>query len=342
MLYKLEDIVRTFTGRTVLDISDLQIEAGLIHVLIGPNGAGKTTLLKLLSFLDKPTTGIMTFQDQKVSFSSKNLQLLRKRVVLVDQNPIMFSGSVLSNVEFGLKVGKVSRAERRVRSLKALDMVGMYDFSNFDARTLSGGETKRVALARALVLQPEVLLCDEPTANVDNENQEIILKIIKKINTTQKTSIIFSTHYLSQSRRLADKTLLLRNGKLSDLGNVNVFRVQAVVQESSVHCQLTGQFNLVLPLSMMPAQLGSIKLNINPETIVYDPKEIHLPDGNYCSGHIVELSQDKGRVHICLDVGVRLFFTLSMQQYRKDLPVIGGKCTIYIPHSSITCSSITE
>ena len=87
---------------------------------------------------------------------------------------------------------------RRQRIEEALELVGMEKFADYAAQGLSGGETKRVALARALVLQPDVLLCDEPTANVDNENQEIILNIIERINRERKGSIIFSTHYLSQ------------------------------------------------------------------------------------------------------------------------------------------------
>ncbi len=134
----------------------------------------------------------------------------------------MFTGSVWKNVEFGLQVRKVPSKARRRRIEKALELVGMEGFADYDARGLSGGETKRVALARALVLEPEVLLCDEPTANVDNENQEIIINIIERINKERKGSIIFSTHYLSQAQRLADHTLLLQNGTLSNIVNYNV------------------------------------------------------------------------------------------------------------------------
>ncbi len=96
--------------------------------------------------------------------------------------------------------------------------MGMQDFYSADAHKLSGGEAKRVAMARALAIAPEVLLCDEPTANVDEENQGIILDILEKINRENRTSILMATHYLPQSRYLAHHTLTLEYGSLSECG----------------------------------------------------------------------------------------------------------------------------
>ncbi len=216
MLYSLKKLKKIYDGRSVLDIENLNINSGRIYTLIGPNGAGKTTLLKILAFLDIPSCGTVDFSGSLVEYSEKNLYNIRRQVVLLDQNPVMFTGSVWSNVEFGLKVRKIMRSERSSLIKKALELVGMEGFANYNATDLSGGETKRVALARALVFKPQVLLCDEPTANVDNENQEIILSILKNLNRVEKTSIIFSTHYLSQGQRLGDHTLLLQNGILSE------------------------------------------------------------------------------------------------------------------------------
>ncbi len=215
MLYNAAEMTRTFKGRQVLRLEHLAIEPHKIYGLIGPNGAGKTTLLNLLAFLDKPTTGSLQFQGQVVGYGKQQLLELRRRVVLVDQYPILFTGSVWKNVDFGLKVRGITKKLRASRVEQALELVGMEDFRRADAHKLSGGETKRVALARALAIEPEVLLCDEPTANVDEENQEIILRILQSINSEHRTSIILATHYLAHSRRLADHTLILEHGKLS-------------------------------------------------------------------------------------------------------------------------------
>ncbi len=192
-------------------------------------------------------------------------------MVLLDQDPIMFTGSVWQNVEFGLQVRKVPLPERRKRIEETLEMVGMESFAGYNAQGLSGGETKRVALARALVLQPEVLLCDEPTANVDNENQEIILKIIERINKERNVSVIFSTHFLSQGQRLADQTLLLQNGSLSDIVSENIYRVTVVDRrEDLCTCQLTGQFFLKIPQHIFPDGVDLAKLHIDPHRIIFN------------------------------------------------------------------------
>jgi len=213
MLYEADELTRRFKGRQVLNLEHLEIEPQKIYGLIGPNGAGKTTLLNLLAFLDRPTTGSLQFRGQVVSYGNQQLLKLRRRVVLVDQYPILFTGSVWKNVDFGLKVRGISKKIRAHRVEQVLELVGMEEFRQADAHKLSGGETKRVALARALAIEPEVLLCDEPTANVDENNQEIILKILRRINRDKQTSIILATHYLAQSRRLADHTLTLEYGR---------------------------------------------------------------------------------------------------------------------------------
>ncbi len=341
MLYRLENLKRSHGTRTVLNIDKLEIVPNQIYTLIGPNGAGKTSLLQILAFLDRPSSGSVQFLDKQVSFDEKCLHALRQQVVLLDQNPIMFTGSVWKNVEFGLQVRKVPGQVRRQRVEEALEMVGMEKFANYAAQGLSGGETKRVALARALVLQPEVLLCDEPTANVDNENQEIILNIIKRINRERQGSIIFSTHYLSQGQRLADHTLLLQNGALSDIASENIFRVSIIDrQEDGFVCQLTGQLFLKLPTHIFPGNVNIAKLHIDPNCIILNPKEINPGKGNHLSGHITDLSQDSGRIRVVIDVGVKLDLVLSMEQYRLEKPGIGDKALVFIPHSGTCCTLI--
>ncbi|MBV5306754.1 MAG: ATP-binding cassette domain-containing protein [Desulfobulbaceae bacterium] len=213
-LYELQGVTREFKGRKVLDLPHLAIESGKIYSLIGPNGAGKTRLLNILAFLDRPTSGEIDFCGEQVTYCKQGLLALRRRVVLVDQYPILFTGPVWKNVEFGLKVRGVARQARTDRVHEVLSLVGMEDFFKAEAEKLSGGETKRVALAMALAVRPEVLLCDEPCANVDEENQKIIIQILDRINREQSTSIVFSTHYLAQGRSLAHGELHLEHGRL--------------------------------------------------------------------------------------------------------------------------------
>ena len=107
MLYALSKITRKYGSRTVLDISSMEIEQGTVYALLGPNGAGKTTLLNILGFLDIPTTGDIIYRSKTVNFSESSLQNLRKKVVMIDQHPILFTCTVYKNVEFGLKIRHV-------------------------------------------------------------------------------------------------------------------------------------------------------------------------------------------------------------------------------------------
>jgi len=214
MLYKADTLIKEFKGCKVLNLTDFAIEKHKIYALLGANGAGKTTLLNLLAFLVQPTSGNLQFCGRNVVYRRQHLLDLRRRVVLVDQYPILFTGPVWKNVEFGLKVRGISKKQREMRVEEVLELVGMQAFRLADAHKLSGGESKRVAMARALAIAPEVLLCDEPTANVDEENQKIIMDILERLNRENRTSIIMATHYLSQIRRLAHHTLMLEHGML--------------------------------------------------------------------------------------------------------------------------------
>jgi len=214
MLYELDRVKRIHGGRAIVDIERLAIEAGKIYAITGPNGAGKTTLLQMLAFLDRPDTGAIEFAGGPVDYREKRLQSLRRRVVLVDQQPILFSMSVFENVELPLKLRGVGIAERKSAVDDALRKVDMLAFTDAMGGRLSGGEIQRVALARALVCRPEVLLLDEPTSNIDKQHQPIIEGLIRKASAEDHISIIFSTHNLQLADQLANHHLTIEGGKV--------------------------------------------------------------------------------------------------------------------------------
>jgi tungstate transport system ATP-binding protein len=341
MLYELDGIKRIFRGKTALDIPQLTIDKGQIYTLIGPNGAGKTTLLHLLAFLDRPTDGILRFCGEEVTSSPKKLVTMRRRAVLLDQYPILFTGPVWKNVEYGLKIRGVSKFERQKRVEEVLDLVGLNSFLKADAHKLSGGETKRIALARALAVRPEVLLCDEPGANVDKENQEIILNILDHINKTEKTSVIFSTHYLAQGRSLADQTLMLEHGRLSDIVNENIFRARIISRnEDGVTCFLRDQVSLLMPPDLIPVGVETFKLNIDADKIRrLEKDEQPESSNNVLSGHVIQVNQDRGRVRIGFDLGIKLFYFEELSHYLKNPPHIGQKISVAIPDEAFRHSS---
>lgn len=215
MVYEISQLTKVYGNRTVLDIPMLKIEKGSIYALLGPNGAGKTTLLNIFGLLEPPTTGNIIYQSQPVQFSELYLQPLRKVIVMVEQHPILFTTTVYKNLEFGLKIRRIQKKERNFIIEESLDMVGMRHFIQAPAHRLSGGETQRVAIARALAVNPQVLLCDEPTSSVDAENQEAIINILRQVNGIKEITIIFTTHDRSQVNSLAHQIMFLDHGKLS-------------------------------------------------------------------------------------------------------------------------------
>jgi len=337
MLYELTDIIRQFGSRTVLDLPHLAFKAQKIYALIGPNGAGKTTLLNQFAFLDQPSSGTLRFRNQPVDYSRNNLTRLRRQVVLVDQTPILFSGTVGKNIEFGLRVRGVCKKERRVKIQGALERVGMSDFVHEDVYGLSGGEVKRVALARALALEPEVLLCDEPTANVDQQHQEIILKILEHTNSVGNTTVIFSTHYLSQSRRLAHQTILLQNGRLSHGVGENNFVVELVPQgNKSPAVVLIGEHRQSIEMSAHLAGLedgGVVHLIPSKMSLQAFQKVDDKLDG--LSGRIVSVNAENDMVRVIVDVGVMLQVVLKSRAYREKPYWVGQRVGVGIDERAV-------
>ena len=337
MLYKLRNVKKEFGPRTVLDIDRLDFQAGRIYALIGPNGAGKTTLLNQLAFLDQPTSGTVSFMDQGVKYERNGLTRLRRKVVLVDQSPILFSGSVWRNVEFGLKVRGVAKNERDARIGRALEQVGMLEFGRSDVHGLSGGEVKRVALARGLAVEPEVLLCDEPTANVDRQHQEIILKIIGEANRLRNTTIIFSTHYLSQSRRLAHETILLQNGRLSVNMEENVFSgLFRDTGPGEMHFELGEGCQVGVGSTEPPAQPGETgQVHLIPDALQIVPVAAAASDTTRLGGTVQSVSADAGTIRVMVDIGVLLTVRVEKERFVRNPVQVCQQVEVIIPEEAI-------
>jgi ABC-type methionine transport system ATPase subunit len=198
---------------------DLTVERGEILGLIGPTGSGKTTLLRLVNLLDEPSTGSILFDGREVSGRPEREKLdARRRMAMVFQKPVMFKARVAENVSFGLKMrGRDDAEGMRDRVKEALAAVGLSGYESRDANTLSGGEMQRIALARAIILQPELLLLDEPTANLDPRSAASIDSLLQSL-AGGRTAVILATHNMQQCRKLADRVAVLQAGRLVAVG----------------------------------------------------------------------------------------------------------------------------
>ncbi len=212
--YHLEAVQASYGKTLGVTIDELNLAAGGLHVLVGPDGSGTSTLLGILAFLNKPDRGTIRFDGVRVNWTRKECALLRQRVTLLHQRPYLFSGSVASNVESGLAARGVRKEDAQEVIRESLQKVGLAGFESRAARRLSGGESRRVALARALACKPEVLLLDEPVANVDRASAVLFESLVVSLAADGMTMVI-SSHDERQGERLGGKMIYLEDGKLS-------------------------------------------------------------------------------------------------------------------------------
>lgn len=336
--YELTNIYKEYQCLRVLDISDLAVDAGKVYSLIGPNGAGKTTLLNILAFLSEPSGGTLCFDGRPVRFEQTHLQSLRKKVVLVNQHPILFSTSVFNNVSFGLKTRKIPQKKHRPIVEKALDRVGMGRFIHADARYLSGGETRRIAIARALVCDPEVLLLDEPTADLDVENRNAVEAIIANVAAQSRMTLIFCTHDHDQAARLTSDAICLQEGRLTDFIHENIFRGDVVAENHRFFCQVAA--NVRIPI--LRTDRESIRISIHPKSIkIVDsfppgPQADNIPAA-VVRGKIVALGNADPDIRVRVDIGIVLQLLMERSEYTARTIRIGDPVDIRIDADGVTC-----
>ena len=221
VLYSLRDVTVRYGNRTVLAVNELEIHAGEVLAIVGPSGAGKSTLLRLLNFLQPPTTGAVTFEGMTFSAGRDVPLAVRRRVTTVFQRPVLLKRTVEANVAYGLRLR--GQRDSSVEISRTLEEVGLGGLAKQPARTLSGGEAQRVALARAMVLRPDALLLDEPTANLDPYNVGLIEQIVARLNRDHGTTTVLVTHNVYQARRLARRVLFLLDGREIEVADTHTF-----------------------------------------------------------------------------------------------------------------------
>jgi ABC-type sulfate/molybdate transport systems ATPase subunit len=203
-------------GREVLAIDALELEAGERLAVLGPNGAGKTTLLRLLAGLEAPTAGGVELDGVRVA--GANLDV-RRRIGYATQRPGLLSTTVIRNVELPLRWRRLAAASRRQAALAALERLNVAHLAERKALSLSGGEAQRVSLARALAVEPEVLLLDEPASGLDAEAHRAFFDDLESALADRATTVVQVTHRADEALRLADRIAVLVYGAIRQLGD---------------------------------------------------------------------------------------------------------------------------
>ena len=216
----IKNLKKSLDGKQVLRGVNLDVNKGEIMAVVGPSGSGKSTLLRCLNRLIEMEGGDVFFEGKDIrSLPPVNL---RRNIVLVHQESAMLQGTVFDNVAFGPKLlGEVDPAHIH----KCLAEAGLpAEFAQKDASKLSGGEKKRVALARALALRPKVLLLDEPTAGVDPKKIEQVEKTIVEFSKNHGLTVLWVTHHMEQAKRVSSRIANLKGGTVREVTKTNEFR----------------------------------------------------------------------------------------------------------------------
>lgn len=219
VVVSIRGLTKNFGATKAADSIDLDIRSGEFITLLGPSGSGKTTVLRMIAGFERPDSGTVIIDGQDVT----NLPPYERDVNTVFQDYALFPNmSVLANIEYGLKVKKVAKDERRARALEALASVQLAGFENRKPSQLSGGQRQRVALARALVNRPKVLLLDEPLGALDLKLREQMQLELKSMQRDLGITFIFVTHDQEEAMTMSDRIAVFNAGKIEQLATPEV------------------------------------------------------------------------------------------------------------------------
>lgn len=210
MNIRFENLRKSYDGKTVLDLAQGEIREGKRTAIIGPNGAGKSTFVKIIAGIEKADEGELLY-DGKSDFPQQD-------VTLVFQKPYLLATTVEKNIAYPLKLRGYDQETIEERVTELTEELNLTQFRKTKAWKLSGGETQKVALARALAFNPKLLILDEPTANIDPVTTAEIEQMLIRIGEKQDTTIVLITHNLAQAKRTCEEVMMFHGGNLIECG----------------------------------------------------------------------------------------------------------------------------
>lgn len=347
-LLELRNVSKSFEMVNALQKVNLKIPYGKITTLLGPSGSGKTTLLKILAGLDNPTEGIIYYKNRQINAERKNF--LRKKATLVFQKSIFFNTTVFNNVAFGLKIQKnLSEEDCEKKVLQTLNLVGLDNFADRRAKKLSGGEQQRVSLARALVLDRELLLLDEPTVNLDPKNISIIEETIQRVNQEKNTTIVLATHNMFQAEAVSKNICLILDGTVKQTGsNEEIFgkvnkylnsfaRIENIFSGISY---IEGGISIIkinnkLKIEASFNQSGKVTVNVNPEDILVSTHRIKSSARNVFNGKIVEIKDFGSVTKLIVEAGKKFSVQITKKSLKEMQLHIGSDVFLTFKASSV-------
>jgi tungstate transport system ATP-binding protein len=343
-LLALRDILVRYGDKTALEILRLEIKSGEALALLGPNGAGKTTLLKVMGLLQLPNAGEVYFNGAKAGAS--NALAIRRRIATVFQEPLLLNASVYQNAALGLKLRGFPSREIETRLRPWLERLGIAHLNARSGRSLSGGEAQRTSLARALVLEPELLLLDEPFSALDPTSREVLLRDFQRIMKDTGITTVFVTHDRDEAFALAARVGVMQNGHLAQLDSresvfmkPNSRTVAEIVGIENclpgVVDGIDGNYTVIATHGVRAYTTRRLEAGakvvacIRAEDIYLSRESCEAEIPNRFTGKIIELSSGMAGHRIVLDCGLlRLVALLARRESLDVAPTEGERLTV--------------
>jgi len=333
-LIKVVNISKRFKKFSLKDIS-FNIEDNEYFVILGPTGVGKTVVLEIIAGLIKPDAGEVFIGEKRIT----NLPPEERNIGMVYQDYMLFPHlSVRENIVFGLKSRRVKKDEIEYLLNNIVELFHIEHLLTRKTKNLSGGEKQRIALARALITSPQILLLDEPLSALDPQTKEMFIEDLKNLHKQLKTTTIHVTHDFNEAFSLADKIAIMKDGKIIQVGNSkdvfnkpnsdfvahftgvrNVFRGQIVNDDSYTYVLVNG-----LKIRVITEKKGNVNISIRPEDVLLSINPIDSSARNVFPGVIKQIYEQISIAQITVDIGIPLVVYITRQSL-KELNLVENK-----------------
>jgi molybdopterin-binding protein len=321
-MLELVGVRHRYDGRVVLDIERFTVAPGAGVAIVGPNGSGKSTLLRLLALLERPSEGEVRFGGVVVAGWAA-----RRHITLVEQRPVLLRGTVRENLEFGLQVRGIRRTEVNSKVENVAARLAITPLLQRRRHELSDGELQRVAVARALAVEPDVLLLDEPASSADRAAAQTLYRALAEERARRPFAVCLASHQLEDAYRWADDVRALAEGRLSPVTPENLFRVELPASGSG------GDLKHVcvgpIEIAATTDKTGPAILAVPPTDIFVSREPLASSARNVFVGRVTRLAHQRpGAVHVTADVGVELVAVVT-EEAARDLGLTPGGPVVF-------------
>jgi tungstate transport system ATP-binding protein len=351
---EISDVAVAYDGRTVLDVRHLIVRRGEVLTLLGENGSGKTTLLRLVGLLLRPAKGSVVFDGEVVDFGNAGrLLTLRRRMAAVMQEPLLCRMSVQGNVALGLRFRGLSGKEAKDRAGRWLEKLSISHLADRPAAKLSGGEAQRTSLARAMVLDPEVLFLDEPFGALDAPTRQNLLRDFRAVLTESGVTSVFATHDRGEALGLGDRVAVLTRGRVAQVGSAEtVFsrpETLEVARFVGMETEIPGRVSRaeggrvevdcggrLLAASGDPKVGEEVCLFVRPEEVQLHPHGTPVAGDavNVLSGRVTSTLPAESHYRVEIDCGIRVVALVSRAGFREGRVEPGDLVQVTFPARS--------